>query len=155
MQKLPAGDIFLYQFGIFFGQTQLSHFVTDRHGGISTGPFESLNVSVKSGDLSENAFKNRQIIAKVLKTDADKLLFPEQVHGDTIKIAGSKTAITDLAATDALITSEKGICIAVMCADCVPVLLYDPEKNVAAAIHAGWKGTVMKITAKTDRKSVV
>jgi YfiH family protein len=81
--------------------------------------------------------------------DVSRLVFPSQVHGTRIVRVTPSTEKGELAETDALITNEKGICIAVMSADCVPVLLYDKKNNVVAAVHSGWRGTVAMILSKT------
>jgi YfiH family protein len=77
---------------------------------------------------------------------------PRQVHKTRIVNVTRSTQKDELIDTDALITGEKGICIAVMSADCVPVLLYDRKNHVAAAVHSGWRGTVAKILTKTLHK---
>lgn len=77
------------------------------------------------------------------------MFFPRQTHSNHVEIIrkpANELAIPD---TDALITNQPGICICVQTADCVPILLHDPVKNVVAAIHAGWRGTVEKIVCKT------
>lgn len=73
-----------------------------------------------------------------------------QVHGTKIAVIDSlNTSREELEGYDALVTDKPGIAIGVRTADCVPVLLYDKGKKVIAAIHAGWKGTVQRITQKT------
>ena len=82
---------------------------------------------------------------------------PQQVHGTTIVVVDALTPMDkDLERqpvdADAVITREKGMWIGVRTADCVPVLLYDPVREVVAAVHAGWRGTVGHITGQTLRK---
>lgn len=77
------------------------------------------------------------------------LYFPVQVHKTNIVTVTSSTKKEALLETDALLTAEKGVGIAVMSADCVPVLLYDTKNNIAGAVHSGWRGTVAKIVEKT------
>ena len=73
-----------------------------------------------------------------------------QVHGDRVAVVGS-AALTreDLEGFDALITDVPGVAIGARTADCIPVLMYDPVHRAVAAVHSGWKGTVLKIAAKT------
>lgn len=73
-----------------------------------------------------------------------------QVHGDRVAVVGS-AALTreDLEGFDALITDVPGVAIGARTADCIPVLMYDPIRRAVAAVHSGWKGTVLKIAAKT------
>lgn len=93
--------------------------------------------------------ENRRLLAKAMDVDNDKLFFPSQVHLTRIVNVTSNTSKEELMETDALITNEPGICIAVMSADCVPIILFDRKNRAVAAIHSGWKGTVAKILEKT------
>lgn len=77
------------------------------------------------------------------------LILPSQTHSINVKLVDQNTMPEDLADTDALITNAPGLCISVMSADCVPILLYDPENFAAGAVHAGWRGTVGKILTGT------
>src|SRR5690606_18915886 len=92
---------------------------------------------------------NRLKLAGAIGVAANRLFFPSQVHETRIVTVTVETQKEDLMKTDALITNEKGICIAVMSADCVPVLLYDRLTKSVAAVHAGWRGTVASIVSKT------
>lgn len=78
------------------------------------------------------------------------VLQPHQTHTDHIAVITSEsTTRDDLMQTDALVTNLRGFAIGVRTADCIPVLLYDPVCHAIAAIHSGWRGTVLKIAAKT------
>ena len=82
---------------------------------------------------------------------------PQQVHGTTIVVVDAHTPmdkelVRQTVEADAVITREKGMWIGVQTADCVPVLLYDPVQGVAAAVHAGWRGTVKHIVGLTLQK---
>ena len=106
-----------------------------------------------TGDSPYMYSSNRISLSEILGIESDKLVFPRQTHSCTIKNV-VEVPKTEFAETDALITSEKGICICIQTADCVPVILYDPQKHVAAAIHAGWRGTVGKIVQHAVNKLV-
>lgn len=94
---------------------------------------------------------NRQRLAKALDIDARQLVFPRQTHTHSVvRISGIPSE--ELQDTDALITDKPGICLCVQTADCVPLLVYDPVKNVVAAIHAGWRGTVGLIVKEVIRQ---
>lgn len=123
------------------------HFVSGREGGVSSGKLSSLNLSFKVGDETAKVEENRKRLANAFSILSEKLIFPDQTHSINIQLI--KTGKENLEDTDALISDTKGICLAVMSADCVPVLLYDPVRKACAAIHAGWKGTVGKIVLKT------
>lgn len=137
-------------------QQDLLHFQSTRMGGISTGVWASLNVGFHTGDLAQNVLENRRLLARTLGTDPETFVFGSQIHGTGVTIvtqahrgSGALSAETALPGTDGLITNLPGICLTILTADCVPVLLYDPEKRVIAAVHAGWKGTVGRIASKT------
>ncbi len=76
----------------------------------------------------------------------EDLGLPRQTHSDHVMWINEAGRPED---TDAVITKEKGLCICVKTADCIPVLMYDSRKKIVAAIHAGWRGTVAKIVSKT------
>ena len=79
---------------------------------------------------------------------ADHIMIPRQTHSTNVRWVNTFGEVPD---TDAVITSETGLCIAVKTADCIPVLVYDVRKQQIAAIHAGWRGTVGRIVEKTLR----
>ena len=78
--------------------------------------------------------------------DANRIMIPRQTHSTNVCWVDTPGEVPD---TDAVITSEKGLCIAVKTADCIPVLVYDVRKQQIAAIHAGWRGTVGRLVEKT------
>lgn len=98
-------------------------------------------------------FERLQNISKLSElTGIEKhgFVFPVQTHSSNIKIVQSLIG-NDFQDTDALITNKQGICLCVQTADCVPIFIYDPSKNVIAIVHAGWRGTVKQIVSKTVR----
>ncbi len=102
----------------------------------------------------EVALANRAVWWSRLNLPLSRTVLPRQIHGDGIAIVrssdagrGAETPETAIPDTDALVSVEPGIPIAVQCADCVPILLYAPDVPAVAAIHAGWRGTVRQITA--------
>lgn len=101
-----------------------------------------------TGDLPEIFLNARKSLAEKLGIEADQLVFPRQEHTNCIAEINQIPDI-EIKATDALITNKRGICLCVQTADCVPILLFDPVKQVIAAVHAGWRGTVKKIVAST------
>ncbi len=151
----------LFHFGNLAERKELLHFATGRPGGCSDGNYASLNLGFNSGDAREQVLQNRQLLCRELGIGPAQLIFPKQTHTATVKIIDDRfLALNEeqrarfLNETDALITDIKGVCIAVKTADCVPVLLYDPNRQVAASIHAGWRGTVQRIAAIAVRKMV-
>ncbi|MBI5886184.1 MAG: peptidoglycan editing factor PgeF [Deltaproteobacteria bacterium] len=123
---------------------RVRHGFLSRHGGVSVGPFKSLNFDGRDGDLPGNIKRNKAIAAIACNCPIEKIVTVNQVHGDTVLCLDEKTLAwyDSPVDADAIITALPDIPIGVLTADCVPILIYDPVKNVAAAVHAGWKGTV-------------
>lgn len=103
-----------------------------------------------TGDEGALFLDNREELSRLLGIKAGQLVFPRQTHTKTVAVVENIPG-QEIADTDALVTNQPGICICVQTADCVPVLLFDPVKKVAAAVHAGWRGTVQKIAGETIR----
>ncbi|MBS1112231.1 MAG: hypothetical protein H6Q95_523 [Nitrospirae bacterium] len=97
---------------------------------------------------TRSAGDNIEVIAERSNFSSDNIYIPIQKHTDNIHILDS---VTEPVIADAVITNKKGILIGVQVADCVPVLLYDKEKSVIAAVHAGWRGTAQEILKGTIR----
>ena len=78
-------------------------------------------------------------------------ILPEQVHGDKIAIVDKKNKKKIVKGVDGLITEEKGIALGITTADCLPILFYEPEREIIAAVHAGWKGSLKRISQKATQ----
>lgn len=137
------------------------HFITTRRGGVSEGNYASFNLGAYCGDQKEHVTENRKRLCDALGISPSSLFVPHQTHDTKIRVidkaflsADKAFQTTELAGIDALITTVPGICIAVTTADCVPLLLYDPKKQVIATVHAGWRGTVNSIAVKTIKEMV-
>jgi polyphenol oxidase len=149
MKKLLINDLLLWQFENLANEPGIKHFVTDRNSNTKGKEF---TLSFSSSPDKEEIRSNRQLLSAAMNIDHSQLYFPSQVHKTKIVNVTARTSKDDVMETDALITVEKGICIAVMSADCVPVLLYDKKNKVVAAVHSGWRGTVARIVEKTLNK---
>ena len=117
----------------------------DREKGVCEELLLGRNADPRSSSL------HRQLLLENLKIDSEELFFVKQVHGDRVFVLDDPQKSVDQVEqeeADALITHLTGKPIAVLTADCVPVILYDPEKHVAGVIHAGRKGTQMNIVSK-------
>ncbi|MBI3811781.1 MAG: peptidoglycan editing factor PgeF [Nitrospirae bacterium] len=91
-----------------------------------------------------------KILAKLFGVRETAILSVRQVHGDSIRVIGTSGDEDDSdGAWDALVTNRKGIVITVKAADCLPILIWDGNKKVAAAVHAGWRGSLKAIASKT------
>ena len=128
--------------------------VTARSGGVSSGPYESLNLSLSVGDDPACVRENRRRLATAFGTDLGDFVFARQVHGAGVRVvaeadrgAGAYPLDDAVADTDALVTTSPGVVLAILTADCVPIVLHDPVAGVLACVHAGWRGTVAGVTA--------
>jgi len=140
-----------------FTRTNLvKHAFSGRKGGFSQGKYGTLNLSFFTEDKPETVLENRRIFCTELGVDLGSIVCAEQVHGEHIYSVAKKDkgrGVYDrdsaIPVTDALITKDKGVALVAFFADCVPVFFLDPVQKVIALAHAGWRGTVAKIAAKT------
>lgn len=147
-------------YGIFtpLAHQGVRHGISTRLGGLSRPPFANLNLGIRTDDDPAVVRHNRQLFCQAVGVDFARATCAQQVHGDKIFVVGEAEAgrgvtgyDTAITGTDALITDRPGLPLMLFFADCVPVLIYDPVKRVVAISHAGWKGTVARIAAKTVR----
>jgi YfiH family protein len=129
---------------------------TERAGGVSSGPFESLNLGLRAGDDIENARENRRRLCRTFGLNG--FAVGRQVHGTRCARVGIKRAgsgFTDPAtafpATDVLTTTAPGVGVGVLTADCVPVALADPGSGRLAVVHAGWRGIAAGVMTESIR----
>ncbi|MEU5692526.1 peptidoglycan editing factor PgeF [Actinosynnema sp. NPDC020468] len=113
--------------------------VTTREGGVSKGEFASFNLGDHVGDDPSAVEANRTRLARELGLPPTRLVWMEQVHGRTVTVVDGPVD-SPAEATDALVTDQPNLALVVLTADCVPVLLGDPESGVIAAVHAGRVG---------------
>jgi YfiH family protein len=120
-----------------------AHFAfTDRWGGVSAAPYEELNLGGAVGDDPEAVGTNRELAARSLGLDPDRVVWMNQVHGAEAVVVSAPWGERPVPQVDALVTAERGLALAVLTADCTPVLLADPVAGIAAAAHAGRPGMV-------------
>ncbi|WP_329408942.1 peptidoglycan editing factor PgeF [Streptomyces sp. NBC_00704] len=123
-----------------------AHFAfTDRWGGVSAAPYEQLNLGGAVGDDPDAVRTNRGLAAASLGLDPGRVVWMNQVHGNEVAEVAGPWTTADVPAVDALVTAARGLALAVLTADCVPVLLADPVAGVVAAAHAGRPGMVAGI----------
>ena len=130
--------------------------VTARSGGVSSGPYATLNLSLSVGDDQECVRQNRRRLAAALGASLEDFVFARQVHGAGVRVVGAADrgsgalCLDDaIADADALVTATPGVVLAILTADCVPIVLHDPVARVLACVHAGWRGTVAGVSAAT------
>jgi polyphenol oxidase len=124
--------------------------VTARSGGVSSGPYESLNLSLSVGDDPGRVLENRRRLATAFGADLGDFVFARQVHGAGVRVvtdADRGAGAYPLDDADALVTTSREVVLAILTADCVPIVLHDPVAGVLACVHAGWRGTVAGVTA--------
>ena len=128
---------------------EISHGFFNRVGGKSSGIYKSLNCGSGSKDKKNIVNANLKIVKKKISKKSEEIFLLHQIHSDKFvfikkKFKSNKKKIK----ADAIITNKKKLPIAVLTADCVPILLYDNNNNMIAAIHAGWKGAYKGIIKK-------
>ncbi|MEU0741802.1 peptidoglycan editing factor PgeF [Streptomyces sp. NPDC006134] len=129
-----------------------AHFAfTDRWGGVSAVPYEELNLGGAVGDDPAAVTANRKLAATSLGLDAARVVWMNQVHGADVAVVDGPWGDGPVPRVDALVTAERGLALAVLTADCVPVLLADPVAGVAAAAHAGRPGMVAGVVPAAVR----
>ena len=132
MQPVTAGNL--------ADLSGIRHGFFTREGGVSPGPWASLNCG-GVGDAAENIARNRAIACRMLGAGPDRLRLVRQVHG-TRTLRAEELPANRSAAADALVSDRAGMVVGVLTADCAPVLLADGDARVVAALHAGWRGAL-------------
>ena len=126
----------------------LKHGFFNKKGGKSKGIYSSLNCGVGSSDLKKNVISNLQIVCKKVGIPKKKIALLHQVHSNKFYLIKNNNCNSKKIKADALITNIKNIAIGVLTADCTPILIYDKNKKIISAIHAGWKGAYTGIVKK-------
>ena len=126
----------------------LKHGFFNSSGGKSKGIYQSLNCGPGSKDLSVNVKKNLEVVKKKISHSAKNIFLLNQIHSNKLVYIDYNYKLTKKPKADAVITNQKNLPIAVLTADCVPILIYDNKKRIVAAIHAGWKGAFKGIIDK-------
>jgi polyphenol oxidase len=139
---------FFYSKGMSINN-DIKHFFSTRIGGVSGEVYHSLNLGIYTSDQDKNLTANFNNIFEAAGMDNNKIIYLRQVHSDIFHMV-DELNYNDIIGKegDAIITASKGIAIGVFTADCVPILLGDENKKIIAAIHAGWRGTNLRIVHK-------
>ena len=119
-----------------------------RNEGISGGIYKSLNCGLNSKDKKRNVLRNRIIALKKIGLNKKKLIIPNQVHSNKIKIV-NENSINKTINADALLTKSNKIVLGILTADCAPIFFFDYKKNIVSAVHAGWRGAKNGIIKNT------
>jgi YfiH family protein len=126
----------------------LVHAVFTRLGGVSQGPFASLNVGNTVGDDEMAVAENHARVYARLGLSADRVATPRQVHGNRVATVTAGDAGRVFSNTDGLATDTPGLALMLRFADCQPILLYDPAHHALGLVHAGWRGVAQGIARR-------
>ncbi len=127
-------DVYPVDFARHFG---VQAFVTDVSGGVSPAPYASLNLGDHVGDEPGNVAENRRRVAEAIGVDVSRLVIINQVHGRDVVSANQATTESS---GDVIVDYGDGFAVAVLVADCLPILLVDEDSPTLAVVHAGWRG---------------
>src|SRR5580700_4643920 len=148
----PAAGLDLLGWPAFEG-LPVQAFVTTRGGGTSVGAYESLNLSFSVGDDPGAVLDNRRRVAAAVGANLGEFVFTRQVHGAGVRVvtaedrgSGAFAVDQQVPEADALVTADPSVVLAILAADCVPVVLYDPVAHVLGCVHSGWRGTVARVS---------
>jgi YfiH family protein len=121
-------------------------FVTDRFNGVSHGPYDSLNLADHVGDDQDAVAENRRRVAEAIEVSPDRLVTVRQVHGTATLDARDVTRSSE---ADAIVTDDAQFALAILVADCLPLVFVDETSSRFAVVHAGWRGLASGIIARS------
>ena len=135
------------------------HLFSTRLGGVSTGQYAAMNLSLSGGDKKENVLENYKRLCACAGIDINHLVLSRQTHTNNVKEVTENDCGTGIFKesfndVDGLITNRRGVALVTQYADCTPLLFCDPTRKVIATSHAGWRGTVKEIGKVTVQKMV-
>ena len=129
----------------------IQHCFFSRKNGVSKGLYEGLNCGIGSNDQKKNVYKNLDIVSKKFSIKKNSLILMHQIHSNKVKII-NRDNWTNKIECDAILTESNEIALAVLTADCVPILIHERVKGIVGCIHAGWKGSFNGIIENTLEK---
>lgn len=127
----------------------IRHGFFTRRGGVSAGPYQSLNCGFGSGDAAESVSRNREIAMEQLELTADRLVTCRQIHSATVVTVESPWPTEAAPQADGLVTRLPDVALGILTADCAPILFHDPVGKVIGAAHGGWRGALGGIVETT------
>jgi YfiH family protein len=147
LRRQDVGGIVTYHFESLDAD-DLVHAVFTRLGGVSEGPFSSLNVGNSIGDDKAAVAENHARIYDRLGLSPDRVASPRQVHGNHVARVMAGDGGQLFPNTDGLVTATPGVGLLLRFADCQPILLYDPVNHTLGLVHAGWRGVAQGIARR-------
>ena len=149
MIERSKNDVRYLSFESFDAIRGIDAIVTTRHGGESTGPFATLNLGLRTGDDPDVVRRNRARAASIVGAAPAWLTFGRQVHEARVAVVGNESRGDVFDATDALVTNAALVPLVILPADCAAIFFFDPVRRAAGIAHAGWRGAVARIAART------
>jgi YfiH family protein len=147
MPERTIGELTVETFDTIDARDGVTFAITTRAGGTSAAPFESLNLGGHVGDDASDVEANRARLSALTGLDAGALSFGAQVHGTHVAVVDRPGR--NFADTDALVTNQPDVPLVILVADCAVIGLVDPVRGCVGIAHAGWRGTLEDIAAKT------
>ena len=151
MIRQDYGPLTAYEFKSLRSQRRLAHGIFTRHGGVSSSPWDSLNLSTATGDSRDHIDENYRRLYGALGHSPATAVISQQVHGSRVAVVAGEQRGQRLDACDGLVTDEQGIVLLQRHADCVPILVYDPKRPAVGVAHAGWRGTLAGLAGELVR----
>jgi YfiH family protein len=146
---MPDSELPLTTFASF-DHPAIRHGVSTRAGGVSVGPYASLNLGASVGDQLESVLENRTRLSRALGFDPARFVTTPQVHGKGVLVVDEQTAPDCLSTrADILISREPGFLLMQRFADCVPLLFWHQDAKIVGVAHAGWRGTAIGVAGQT------
>ncbi len=158
MKTLKIQDRIYFKSELLEKTEGIAHAFTSKAGGFSHGKIEGLNLGFRVGDNCDDVTKNYKLLSQDLKIPFENITSAKQIHSADIRVVTEKekgcgvSRNDEIFEADGLVTNCKNIPLCVFYADCVPILLTDLEAGVVAAVHSGWRGTVLEIARRSIEK---
>ena len=148
MRRIRADGLSLALFDLFAAAPGLVHAVSTREGGISPVPYDTLNLSLSTGDVPEHVAVNRARLAAAIGARPEQVVSCHQVHSArVVRVEQQSPEELRRERADVLVTNRAGRFLSLRFADCVPLLLFDPVRGTLALAHAGWRGVLAGVAA--------
>jgi len=152
--RASNGHLTAYQFEGLLAYPEVGHAVFTRHGGVSVGPYASLNLSRAVGDDPEAVAENNRRVLAAFGYRREQAVTAWLVHDRNVAVVTRADLDREPHQVDALITRERGLPLAMRFADCAPLVFYDPVCQAIGVAHAGWRGVVVNVAAATVQAMV-
>ncbi len=151
IHRVRIDGLLTYHFQRLDDAADVVHAVLTRIGGVSQGPYATLNLGHTVGDDFAAVQENHRRVLESLGLHPGQVVSPHQVHEDRAVIVGRRHRGTVCPATDALLTAEPGVPLMMRFGDCTPVMIFDPVQRVVGLVHAGWRGIVAGVIPSAVR----